>query len=234
MKNILKYCILAWTGLTSLSLCFAEIWDSTQNPYVDLPQAGQQAEKTDLSTEAQKTTLDTEQKWLAQRILEVYGLKWDDQWATNYVKFAVNLTLSLLFFVCVVLLIYGFYMILVSWKTEEAYKKAIKIVYAAGFGIVIVWLSFFIAQIMFGLYFKAKTETANTAGSTANPTWAAEWTTLKDWWTATAWNNWWGGGISGWGSGGGWSCNNPAFQACLWQWKTYNECKWLWLCITVN
>lgn len=212
MKDIFKNILICGIGMTSISLCFSD-WNSTDNPYANLPTT-QDIYKTDLSQEAQKTTLDAEQKWLSQQILEVYWLKWEWQWATNYVKFVVNLALSLLFFVCVALLIYGFYMIIISNKQEDAYKKALKILYAAWFWIVVIWLSFFIAQVMFWIYFKAKDETSKTAPSTNTTNWVSAWPSVNNnnaWNIPWIWNWWWG-----WWSWG-WCRWNVLFDKCMLQ-----------------
>jgi len=74
-----------------------------------------------------------------------------DQKATDYIKNIINIALSLVSFIALIMLIYGFYLMFFS-QQEEWFTKAKKIFKWVVIALFIMWLSFFIVNFIFYIY----------------------------------------------------------------------------------
>lgn len=113
---------------------------------------------TEATTDMGKIMSETNQKGsLLDSFLTMFGINYADQWqgkAIVYVQVVINYVLSLLGIISVVLIIYSFYAILFTTKSDEAIQKAKKTVVWATIGLFLVALSAYIVNFIFYIYNK--------------------------------------------------------------------------------
>lgn len=78
----------------------------------------------------------------------------ETEWAwLVFVKKVINYLLALLWIIATVIIIYGFYLIVVPWwKSDDQLKNAKKYIKIAVIAIVMIWLSRLIVQFIFNIY----------------------------------------------------------------------------------
>ena len=96
---------------------------------------------------------DESNTWIVDQFLEEVWIKKysSENWsAVSYIQEVVNYFLSILAFVALVVLIYGFYLLLFSWQWfDEWYRKAKKYIFVSGFSIIVIWVSWLIVSWLF-------------------------------------------------------------------------------------
>lgn len=143
MTNMLKKALIAWTLLTSTTVSGLTFAQTTTTNW-------------SFTTNWNAWALDsTVWGFWDDRTWNV-KIAWTGQWAqqtslisiiTNF----INWMLWMLFVIALVILLYwGFQMVTAAWD-DGKYKKWFTILRQAAIGIVIIGLSFFIVQIVFGL-----------------------------------------------------------------------------------
>jgi hypothetical protein len=85
----------------------------------------------------------------------------------DIIKSAINRILWILALIALILLIYGWLRMVLSWWNEEAYTQGFSILKSAAIWIALIWVAWFLASLILRL--------VNTFATTA------EWT---DWWTS--------------------------------------------------
>lgn len=128
---------------------------SAQNFYYNLDPGDPKQDTTDIGKILSEEWVKP-QNSIINRLREAFKLSnWiyakSDLKATDYIKNLINIALSLIGFVALVLLIYGFYLMFFS-QQEEWFTKAKKIFRWVIIALVIMWLSFFIVNFIFYLY----------------------------------------------------------------------------------
>lgn len=93
---------------------------------------------------------------LIQEQMESFGLSeyTETQWAwLVFVKKVINFLLALLWVIATMIIIYGFYLIVIPWwKSDEQLKNAKKYIKISVVAIVMIWLSRLIVQFIFNIY----------------------------------------------------------------------------------
>ena len=99
----------------------------------------------------------TNQGWsLLENYLDLFNINYSNEnWkAIAYVQVVINYVLSLLWIIAVVLIMYSFYSIFLSSKSEEAISNAKKTVMWASIGLILVGVSAYIVNFIFYIYNK--------------------------------------------------------------------------------
>ena len=99
----------------------------------------------------------TNQGWsLLENYLDLFNINYSSEnWkAIAYVQVVINYVLSLLWIIAVVLIMYSFYSIFLSSKSEEAISNAKKTVMWASIGLILVGVSAYIVNFIFYIYNK--------------------------------------------------------------------------------
>ena len=93
---------------------------------------------------------------LLEKYLNLFDINYSNEnWkAIAYVQVVINYVLSLLWIIAVVLIMYSFYSIFLSSKSEEAISNAKKTVVWASIGLILVGVSAYIVNFIFYIYNK--------------------------------------------------------------------------------
>ena len=93
---------------------------------------------------------------LLEKYLNLFNINYSNEnWkAIAYVQVVINYVLSLLWIIAVVLIMYSFYSIFLSSKSEEAISNAKKTVMWASIGLILVGVSAYIVNFIFYIYNK--------------------------------------------------------------------------------
>lgn len=93
---------------------------------------------------------------LLENYLDLFNINYSNEnWkAIAYVQVVINYVLSLLWIIAVVLIMYSFYSIFLSSKSEEAISNAKKTVMWASIGLILVGVSAYIVNFIFYIYNK--------------------------------------------------------------------------------
>lgn len=93
---------------------------------------------------------------LLEKYLNLFDINYSNEnWkAIAYVQVVINYVLSLLWIIAVVLIMYSFYSIFLSSKSEEAISNAKKTVMWASIGLILVGVSAYIVNFIFYIYNK--------------------------------------------------------------------------------
>lgn len=116
-------------------------------PYQDVAPAWSNAQPWSIKDQAKLAVIDTQ--WPIQRLIRVFlPNRPAGEWVVQYIQYILNLALSLVAFIAVIILIYGFYGILFG-DSQEGITNAQKTVKWAVIAIIIMWASWIIVQAMF-------------------------------------------------------------------------------------
>lgn len=162
MKKIILY--LSWFMFVSfLWINFSFSLNSEQFAILDsnesFPYDSDDTDFTDWKTTDSRVLLKEsttllEEQMEAQNLGEYISTEW--AWLT-YIKNIINFFLTLLWLIATIIIIYGFYLMVVPWwKSDEQLKTAKKYVKIATIAIIMIWLSRLIVQFIFEIYNTAK------------------------------------------------------------------------------
>lgn len=143
-----------FTAILTIILWFL-VSASAQEFYYDLDPGDPGQDTTDIGKMLAEEWVKP-QNSIVNRLREAFKLSngiyaKSDQKATDYIKNLINIALSLVSFVALIILIYGFYLMFFS-QQEEWFTKAKKIFKWVIIALFIMWLSFFIVNFIFYLY----------------------------------------------------------------------------------
>lgn len=134
-------CVLV--ALTSAS--FANHDDSFH--YNIEPPVWSNVQQWSIKDQAKLAVVDTQ--WPIQRLIKLFlPNRPAGEWVLSYIQYVINIALSLVAFIAVIVLIYGFYGILFS-DSQEGITNAQKTVKWTIIAIIIMWASWLIVQVMF-------------------------------------------------------------------------------------
>jgi hypothetical protein len=94
-------------------------------------------------------------QWFLKQIIGIFfdaDLDSEEQKATYYIKWVLNLALSFVGFVALVVLIFGFYQMFASGSNDEGWKKAQETVVRASIALAVIALSWFIVSWFFDIF----------------------------------------------------------------------------------
>ena len=97
------------------------------------------------------------QDWITNKLQDAFNIKFDDgddpdQRATNFITQAVNRVLWITGLISLIVVVYGFYQMLVSGDDEEAFGRAKKITLYALLALAIIWFAWFIVSQLFDVF----------------------------------------------------------------------------------
>lgn len=129
----------------------------TEPPLTDIFTNNPQGEAaTEIGKLTKKYAID-ENQWAVQRIIDLFfdsDLNTPEQKATYYIKGVVNLFLSIIGFVALIYVIYGFYKMFAS-EGEDGWSEAKKIVIRWGIALAVIGIAWFIVSRFFKIYQEA-------------------------------------------------------------------------------
>lgn len=92
----------------------------------------------------------------SERLQRTFNVAWDSEWdqrATDYIRVIINRFLAVVWMVALVVLIIGFYKMLVSWDSEAAWWDARKLVMNAWIALAVIGIAWFVVSWFFDIFF---------------------------------------------------------------------------------
>jgi hypothetical protein len=92
----------------------------------------------------------------SERLQQTFNVARDSEWdqrATDYIRVIINRFLAVVGLVALVVIIIGFYKMLVSWDSEAAWWDARKLVLNAWIALAVIGVAWFVVSWFFDIFF---------------------------------------------------------------------------------
>lgn len=170
IRNFL-FSFLRWRAVLCLALvCSSGVYAQnyaeqalTEPPLDDIFTNNPQWEDATEVGELTKAYAIDENQWAVQRIIDLFfdsDLNTPEQKATYYIKGVINLFLSVIWFVALVYVIFGFYKMFAAGSGEEGWEDAKKIVIRWWIALAVIGIARFVVSRFFQIYEEAITPVA--------------------------------------------------------------------------
>jgi len=144
---MIKYICWLCVSLAIAMIVSFGVYADDPFPYADSQPAWANAAVWSIPDQAKLAVIDTNGP--IQRLIKLFlPNRPAGEWLLEYIQYVVNIALSLVAFIAVIVLIYGFYGILFR-ETQEWITNAQKTVKWAGIAIILMGASWLIVQLMF-------------------------------------------------------------------------------------